>query len=93
LNRSIKHRNLDTAVSTILNQYDEDKRWSLYLASVANPFTEQQTFNEFLEKSKAPKAVTSKKIEPGLNEQQMKKQLDGANKILSGFVPPMKGGG
>jgi hypothetical protein len=67
--------------------------WSLYLASVANPFTEQLTFNEFLEKSKAPKAVTSNKVEEGLNERQIKKQLDGANKILSGFVPPMKGGG
>jgi hypothetical protein len=92
LNRSIKYRNLDTAVSTILNQHDEDKRWSLYLASVANPFTEQQTFNEFLEKSKVPKAVASKKAE-GLNGRQMKKQLDGAKKMLVGFVPPMKGGG
>jgi hypothetical protein len=67
-------------------------RWSLYLASVANPFAEQLTFNEFLEKTKAPKTAP-KKAETVLDGEQMKKQLDMADKILGGFVPPMEGGG
>ncbi len=66
--------------------------WSLYLASAANPFAEQLTFNEFLDKTKVPKTTDSQKVEPGLNDEQLQEQIEGADKILSGFVPPMKGG-
>ena len=95
MNRSIRHKNLDTAVSTILNQNEEKKCWSLYLACVANPFSEyqSQSFEEFMSKLKAPAARNiSREVELGLNKVQMQKQVNNAAKVLSEFVPPMKGG-
>lgn len=84
---------LDKAVTTILRQHDEDRCWSLYLASVANPFSEHDTFEEFLKKTQttAPRGQT--KTEQGMNEKQLQKQLEKAEKLLGGFKPPMKGDG
>jgi len=40
--------------------------------------------------STAPKG---EKTEPTMNNAQIKLQVEKANKILNGFVPPLKGGG
>lgn len=79
----------------ILSQYDEDLCWSLYCAYASNPLAELGSFEEFLNKykTKSTKTETETKTEPGMNSQQMKRQLDNATAILSGFKPPMKGGG
>lgn len=77
--------------NTILNQYDEDKCWSLYLSCLANPFSEQQsqTFKEFMNSIESPdKPVTHEPKKIGLTKSEVLKQVDEANKILSGFVPP-----
>ena len=35
----------------------------------------------------------TEQIEPTMNNAQIKLQVEKANKILNGFVPPLKGGG
>lgn len=89
----MKRNSLDKAVSTILSQYDEDRCWSLYLASVSNPFTEEMTFDDFLKKTRTPVSKVQKEVEQGLNEKQMEVQLEKATKLLSGFIPPSERGG
>lgn len=88
----IKRKGLNKAVNAILSQHDEDRCWSLYLSTVANPFSETTTFEEFLKKARTPVQNSSKEIEQSLNEKQMEKQLEKATKLLNGFVP-MTGGG
>lgn len=78
----------------ILSQYDEDLCWSLYCAYASNPLAELGSFEEFLNKYRTSTQTRNKdNAEPGMNNQQMKRQLDNATAILSGFKPPMKGGG
>lgn len=78
----------------ILSQYDEDLCWSLYCAYASNPLAELGSFEEFLNKYRTSAQTRNKdNAEPGMNSQQMKRQLDNATAILSGFKPPMKGGG
>lgn len=84
---------MDKAVSTILSQNDEDRCWSLYLASVSNPLTEEITFNDFLKKLRTPVSKVQKEVEQGLNDKQMKAQLEKATKLLNGFIPPSERGG
>ena len=63
---------------------------------MANPFSEQQSqsFEEFMSKVKTPASRNiGGEVESGLNKVQMQKQVDNATKVLSEFVPPMKGGG
>ena len=45
--------------------------------------------------STAPKVEKTEQTEPTMNNAQIKikLQLEKANKILNGFVPPLKGGG
>lgn len=66
--------------------------WSLYCASVANAFSDPGSFDDFLKKLKNPAVQGGEKTESGMNDKQVRKQLDGAGKLLNGFVPPMKGG-
>lgn len=61
--------------------------WSLYCASVANSFSNAGSFEDFLKKCKTP----VERNEQELNSIQIKKQLDKADRLLSGFVPPVKG--
>ncbi len=91
LNSAIKHKTLDVAVNTILSQQDEDKCWSLYLACIANPLTEEVTFEDFLKK------CTKKRPEPAKQDKQKKKQdpkkqVLAAERLLKSFIPPKKGG-
>lgn len=84
----MKRKQLDKAVSTILSQYDEDMSWSLYCAFVANSFSNVGSFDDFLKNCKTP----VEQNEQVMNGQQIRKQLDKADKLLSGFVPPAEGG-
>lgn len=78
----------------ILSRYDEDLCWSLYCAYASNPLAELGSFEEFLSKYHTSTQTRNKdNAELGMNSQQMKRQLDNATAILSGFKPPMKGGG
>ena len=43
--------------------------------------------------STAPKGNNTEQTEPTMNNAQIKLQVEKANKILNGFVPPLKGGG
>lgn len=43
--------------------------------------------------STVPKVEKTGKTEPTMNNAQIKLQVEKANKILNGFVPPLKGGG
>ena len=88
----MKRNRLDEVVTTILNQHDEELCWSLYLASVANPLSDTGSFDDFLKKYKAPAIQKKPKTEQGVNNRQIQKQLDRAEKLLAGFAPPVKGG-
>lgn len=79
---------MDEAVSTILNQHDEDMCWSLYCASVANSFSNVGSFEDFLKGCKTPIEQNTQE----LNSEQIQKQLDEADKLLSGFTPSVKEG-
>ena len=52
-------------------------------------------FEEFKQRfmSTAPKVEKIEQTEPTMNNAQIKLQVEKANKILNGFVPPLKGGG
>lgn len=52
-------------------------------------------FEEFKQRfmSTAPKGNNTEQTEPTMNNAQIKLQVEKANKILNGFVPPLKGGG
>lgn len=71
-----------------MSQYDEDMCWSLYCASVADSFSDTGSFEDFLKKLKTPTERNGQE----LDSKQIQKQLDNADKLLSGFVPPTKGG-
>jgi hypothetical protein len=43
--------------------------------------------------STAPKVEKTEQTEQTMNNAQIKLQVEKANKILNGFVPPLKGGG
>lgn len=43
--------------------------------------------------STALKGGNTEQAEPTMNNAQIKLQVEKANKILNGFVPPLKGGG
>ena len=66
----------------------------MYLAGVANPFTELQekSFNEFKQDCLDQTRQQVDPQESGVSDQRMKLQIDCANDILGGFVPPKKGG-
>lgn len=42
--------------------------------------------------STPPKVEKTEQTEPTMNNAQIKLQVEKANKILNGFVPPLKGG-
>lgn len=52
-------------------------------------------FEEFKQRfmSTVPKVEKTEQTEPTMNNAQIKLQVEKANKILNGFVPPLKGGG
>lgn len=43
--------------------------------------------------STVPKVEKTEQTEPTMNNAQIKLQMEKVNKILNGFVPPLKGGG
>lgn len=64
--------------------------------SKANPLADDVgNFEEFKQRfmSTAPKVEKIEQTEPTMNNAQIKLQVEKANKILNGFVPPLKGGG
>lgn len=96
LNSAIKHKTLDVAVNTILSQQDEEKCWSLYLSCVANPFSEEITFEDFLKKYGTKTEPTEQKLNKKGNKPKkmnLQQQVLKAEKLLNGFVPPGKKGG
>lgn len=48
---------------------------------------------QFKTMSTAPKVEKTEQTEPTMNNAQIKLQVEKANEILNGFVPPLKGGG
>ena len=91
----ISRGKLDNAVVTILNQDNEDKQWDLYCAITSNPFAEDiGSFEEFKQRfnNSASSGEKTEQTEQVMNGEQIKSQVEKANKILNGFVPPMKGG-
>lgn len=80
----------------ILEKNVEEQQWNLYCAISANALADDiGSFDEFRNKLNHPtNAVpTVEQTEPTLNRSQMDLQVEKANKLLSGFIPPMKGGG
>lgn len=79
-----------------MKQDNEDKQWDLYCAITANPLADDVgNFEEFKQRfmSTVPKVEKTEQTEPTMNNAQIKLQVEKANKILNGFVPPLKGGG
>jgi len=78
-----------------LKQDNEDKQWDLYCAITANPLADDVgNFEEFKQRfMSTPKVEKTEQTEPTMNNAQIKLQMEKANKILNGFVPPLKGGG
>lgn len=96
LDKAISRGKLDATVRTVLKQDNEDKQWDLYCAITANPLADDVgNFEEFKQRfmSTAPKVEKTEQTEPTMNNAQIKLQVEKANKILNGFVPPLKGGG
>lgn len=81
----------------ILEQNDEEHQWNLYCAVSANAFAgDIGTFDEFRYKLNHPQRKEMDKTEqsePSMNKSQIMLQVEKSKKLLSGFVPPMKGGG
>ena len=76
----------------MLEQDNEDKQWNLYCAITANAFADDVgNFEEF--KQKFGEKKETERTEPTLNNNQIELQLEKSNRILQGFVPPVKGGG
>ena len=71
------------------------KQWNLYCAISANAFAEDVgSFTEFKEIfTNSSTGGRPKQTEQTMNDTQIKVQVEKANKILNGFVPPLKGGG
>lgn len=95
LNRAIKKKAVNRAISEILIRHDEGMRWSLYLACVANPFSDaaSQSFEEFTQCVKDPHHSAAKIGEEiGMSRNQVFRQLQNSDQILHGFVPEIKGG-
>lgn len=78
----------------ILEKDEEEKQWDVYCAITANAFADDiGSFDEFRSRMNQTESVpTVEQNEPIMNKSQMNLQVEKANKILSGFVPPMKGG-
>lgn len=96
LDKAISRGKLDATVRTVLKQDNEDKQWDLYCAITANPLADDVgNFEEFKQRfmGTAPKVEKTEQTEPTMNNAQIKLQVEKANKILNGFVPPSKGGG
>ncbi len=97
MNRAIKKKTANRAISEILSRHDEGMRWSLYLACVANPFCDAsaQSFEEFTQCVKNPDDYRTEEnsVDVGMSKAQILRQLYGADRILSNFVPKMEGGG
>lgn len=96
IDKAISRGKLDATVRTVLKQDNEDKQWDLYCAITANPLADDVgNFEEFKQRfmSTAPKVEKTEQTEPTMNNAQIKLQMEKANKILNGFVPPLKGGG
>lgn len=75
-----------------MEQDNEDKQWNLYCAITANAFADDVgNFEEF--KQKFGEKKETERTEPTLNNNQIELQLEKSNRILQGFVPPVKGGG
>ena len=75
-----------------MEQDNEDKQWNLYCAITANAFADDVgNFEEF--KQKFGEKKETERTEPTLNNNQIELQIEKSNRILQGFVPPVKGGG
>ena len=75
-----------------MEQDNEDKQWNLYCAITANAFADDVgNFEEF--KQKFGEKKENEQTEPTLNNNQIELQLEKSNRILQGFVPPVKVGG
>ena len=59
---------------------------------LSNPFSEvqEQTFEDFIGKFDPKQKPVEQPV--GLTKNQLEKQVDEANRILSGFVPPEERG-
>lgn len=80
-------------MESILVQDNEEKQWDLYCAMMANPFTgDVGNFEEFKRRFNTSKRKTES-TEHAMNNAQIRQQVEKANRILNGFVPPEKGGG
>ncbi len=74
----------------ILQQEDEERCWSLYLATVSNPFAEAMSFEQFRGKygTKKTEEKPRKGKETGMREPEIRRQVQRAEGVLKGFVPP-----
>lgn len=91
MNKAIKRGCLDRTVCVVLDQREEDAEWALYCACVANAFADKLgSFEDFRKRF----GSGSRKRETTEKEQTVNVNLEvqKSNKILSGFVPPKKGG-
>lgn len=85
---------MTSTVYTILEAEDDDRQWELYCAITANPLADDVgNFEEFKQQLSGTPRKRSEQTEPTMNNAQIKLQVEKANKILNGFVPPLKGGG
>lgn len=76
-----------------MGQENEDKLWNLYCAITANAFADKVgSFEDFKQRTMST-PQKHERSEPETGKVQIKKQIEKANKILSGFAPPAKGGG
>lgn len=76
-----------------MEQKEHDEYWSLYLACVSNPLTEDVSFEEFMSRVKSgQKKESSKTVQSKVNKVDVKKQVYTAELVLKNFVPPTKGG-
>jgi len=95
LNRSIKYKKFEEAVIEILNQVEEEKRWSLYLSFNGNSLVMPCDYDEFKENGLTPvneiKKVSHKKDNVkqtnALTEYELHREIEESNKILDGFNP------
>lgn len=65
----------------------------MYLAAMANPLTDDLSFEDFKIRMNGANTKTNAEPNVGLSNKQMQKELDKAEKMLNSFVPPIKGGG
>ena len=87
INNAIKRKKLDETVRIILEQEEEDRCFALYLSSVANPFAEQMTFDDFLQKATGRRKGAAKQ-----STKTPAELVADAEKVLAGFTPPQREG-